>query len=56
MNSHRAKELSELKKQALNFYQANSDIPKRVEEALNSLFYDSPDDVYGYLVRDAAQR
>ena len=49
-SSQRARELNELKRQALNFYSMNADIPKKVEEALNSLFYDSPYDAYGYLV------
>lgn len=40
----------ELKKQALEYYSVNSDIPKKMEEALNSLFYESPYDAYGYLV------
>lgn len=50
-NSSRSKsDLVELKRQALEYYSMNSDIPKRVEEALNSLFYESPYDAYGYLV------
>lgn len=50
MNSQRARDINELKKQAIQFYTENSDITKRVEDALNNLFYDSPYDVYGYLV------
>jgi hypothetical protein len=50
MNSQRTRDLNELKKQALNFYSLNGDIPKKIEDALNSLFYESPYDVYGYLV------
>ena len=50
MNSNRSRDLNELKKQALNYYSMNGDIAKRIEDALNSLFYDSPYDVYGYLV------
>jgi hypothetical protein len=49
MNSNRSRDLTELKKQALNYYSMNGDIAKRIEDALNSLFYDSPYDVYGYL-------
>lgn len=50
MNSQRARDINELKKQAIQFYTENSDITKRVEDALNNLFYDSPYDFYGYLV------
>jgi hypothetical protein len=49
MNSQRSRDLNELKRQVLNYYSVNADIPKRIEEALNSLFYDSPYDIYGYL-------
>ena len=50
MNSQRSRDLNELKRQALSYYSVNADVPKRIEDALNSLFYDSPNDVYGYLV------
>lgn len=51
MSSSRSKsDLVELKRQAMEYYSMNSDIPKRVEEALNSLFYESPYDAFGYLV------
>ena len=50
MNSQRSRDLNELKRQVLNYYAVNADIPKRIEDALNSLFYDSPYDAYGYLV------
>lgn len=50
MNSQRSRDLNELKKQAIQYYAENSDITKKVEDALNCLFYDSPYDVYGYLV------
>lgn len=49
MNSNRSRDLGELKKQAQNYFSLNGDISKRIEDALNSLFYDSPYDVYGYL-------
>lgn len=53
MNSSRSKsDLVELKHQALDYFSINSDIQKRVEEALNSLFYESPYDAFGYLVRN----
>lgn len=50
MNSQRSKDLSELKKQAIEYYTVNAEIPKKVEDALNSLFYESPYDAFGYLV------
>jgi hypothetical protein len=43
--------IAELKRQALEYYAANSEITKKVEDALNDLFYTEPEDVYGYLVR-----
>jgi hypothetical protein len=44
-------DLVELKRQALEYFSMNAEIPKKVEEALNSLFYESPYDAFGYLVR-----
>ncbi|CAF0855007.1 unnamed protein product [Brachionus calyciflorus] len=49
MNSQGSRDINELKKQAIQYYNENSDILKRVEDSLNNLFYDSPYDVYGYL-------
>jgi hypothetical protein len=49
MNFQRSAELNELKKQALTYYSTNPEITKNVEDSLNHLFYDSPEDVYGYL-------
>lgn len=49
MSTQRTKELSELKKEALAYFSMNQDVPKRIEDALNTLFYDSPHDVFGYL-------
>lgn len=49
MNSQRSRDLNELKRQVLNYYAVNADVPKKIEDALNSLFYDSPPDIYGYL-------
>jgi enolase len=46
----RPKDLSELKRQALSFYKTNKDVPRKVEDALNTLFFESPYDIYGYLV------
>lgn len=49
MNSQRSRDLNELKRQVMNYYSVNADVPKNIEDALNSLFYDSPQDIYGYL-------
>jgi hypothetical protein len=43
------KELQKLKQQALEYYREN-DVPRRLEELLNSTFYLQPADVYGHLV------
>ncbi|XP_071946840.1 enolase 4-like [Antedon mediterranea] len=43
-----ALELYELKKKAVKFYQKNN-VPEKIEEILNSLFYQNPEDVYGSL-------
>lgn len=43
------RELQKLKQQALEYYQEN-DVPRRLEELLNSTFYLQPADVYGHLV------
>ena len=50
MSSTRTKDLTELKKEAIAYFSLNQDVPKRIEDALNSLFYDSPHDVFGYMV------
>ncbi|XP_070449293.1 enolase 4 isoform X2 [Equus przewalskii] len=42
------RELQKLKQQALEYYQEN-DVPRRLEELLNSTFYLQPADVYGHL-------
>nr|KAF6455869.1 enolase 4 [Rousettus aegyptiacus] len=42
------KELQKLKQQALEYYREN-DVPRRLEELLNSTFYLQPADVYGHL-------
>ena len=41
--------LHELKKKAQCYYQENG-VPQKIEEVLNSMFYDDPKDVYGHLV------
>uniref|UniRef100_A0A8C5KID1 Enolase 4 n=1 Tax=Jaculus jaculus TaxID=51337 RepID=A0A8C5KID1_JACJA len=42
------RDLQKLKQQALEYYQEN-DVPRRLEELLNSTFYLQPADVYGHL-------
>ncbi|KAM9197956.1 enolase 4 [Dugong dugon] len=42
------RELQKLKQQAMKYYQQN-DVPRRLEELLNSTFYLQPEDVYGHL-------
>uniref|UniRef100_A0A671E4P6 Enolase 4 n=2 Tax=Rhinolophus ferrumequinum TaxID=59479 RepID=A0A671E4P6_RHIFE len=42
------RELQRLKQQALEYYREN-DVPRRLEELLNSTFYLQPADVYGHL-------
>ena len=44
-----ARELHELKQQAVNYYAENG-MPAKVQEIMNSMFYENPDDVYGHLV------
>ncbi|KAL4229879.1 Enolase [Mactra antiquata] len=44
-----ARELYDLKEKAAKFYAENG-VPKKMEEILNSMFYDNPPDVYGHLV------
>lgn len=48
-SSGTARELQKLKQQALEYYREN-DVPRRLEELLNSTFYLQPADVYGHLV------
>lgn len=43
-----AREKYELKQKAVKYYDQNG-VPKKMEEVLNSMFYDNPDDVYGHL-------
>jgi enolase len=44
-----AKEKYQLKEKAVAYYKENG-VPQKMEEILNTMFYDNPDDVYGYLV------
>lgn len=48
-STREAREKYELKQKAVNYYDQNG-VPKKMEEILNSMFYDNPDDVYGHLV------
>ncbi|KAK2507855.1 hypothetical protein MC885_002461 [Smutsia gigantea] len=43
------KDLQKLKQQAMEYYREN-DVPRRLDELLNSTFYLQPADVYGHLV------
>lgn len=47
-----AKQLYDLKQKAFNYYLDNG-VPQKMEEILNSMFYDNPEDVYGYLVSNS---
>ncbi|KAK1793065.1 hypothetical protein P4O66_011471, partial [Electrophorus voltai] len=38
-----------LKNKAAEYYRANG-IPQKIEEVLNEMFYEKPDDIYGYLL------
>ena len=44
-----AREFYDTKQRAVKFYKENG-IPERLEEILNSMFYENPPDVYGRLV------
>ena len=39
-----------LKQKAMKYYSENG-IPSKMEQILNTMFYDDPSDVHGYLVR-----
>ena len=49
-NAREARELYELKQKAVKYYSDNG-VPQKMEDVMNSMFYDNPDDVYGHLVR-----
>ena len=49
--SNRSGDLNELKNEAVSYFTTNADIVKKVEAGLNDLFYESPSDVYGFLVK-----
>ncbi|XP_015202518.2 enolase 4 isoform X2 [Lepisosteus oculatus] len=42
------REFYELKNRAAEYYRANG-VPQKMEDVLNLMFYEKPDDVYGYL-------
>ncbi|XP_023564775.1 enolase 4 isoform X2 [Octodon degus] len=48
------RELQKLKQQAMEYYREN-DVPRRLEELLNSTFYLQPADVYGHLANCFAE-
>ncbi|XP_069095364.1 enolase 4 isoform X3 [Pleurodeles waltl] len=52
--SREARELYELKQRAAEFYRANG-VPQRLEEALNTVYYQRPPDVYGSLANYFSQ-
>ncbi|XP_067909078.1 enolase 4 isoform X2 [Heterodontus francisci] len=43
-----AHDLYQLKQRAAEYYRSNA-VPLRMQEVLNTMFYDKPDDVYGHL-------
>ena len=43
------REMYILKQRALQYYTDNG-VPEKMEQILNSTFYDNPSDVYGHLV------
>jgi len=44
-------DFNQLKKQAAAYYNENG-VPGRLEEILNSMFFENPKDIYGRLVKD----
>lgn len=44
-----ATDMLELKKKAVKYYHDNQ-IPQQFESLLNSMFYEQPEDLYGYIV------
>lgn len=53
-STREAREKYELKQKAVKYYDQNG-VPKKMEEILNSMFYDNPDDVYGHLANYFAE-
>lgn len=42
-------EFSDLKNKAADYYRSNG-VPQKIENVLNEMFWQKPDDIYGYLV------
>ncbi|KAL3864520.1 hypothetical protein ACJMK2_006194 [Sinanodonta woodiana] len=49
-SSKEVRELYELKQKA-SLYYAQNGVPQKMEDVLNTMFYDDPSDVYGYLAK-----
>ncbi|XP_043568757.1 enolase 4 isoform X1 [Chiloscyllium plagiosum] len=47
-SSEEARDFYQLKQRAAEYYRSNL-VPQRMQQVLNSMFYDNPDDVYGHL-------
>lgn len=47
--SKEEQEFYDLKMKAAEYYRANG-VPQKMEGVLNDMFFDKPDDIYGYLV------
>ncbi|XP_062928115.1 enolase 4 isoform X8 [Mobula hypostoma] len=47
--SAEAREFHHLKQRAAEYYRSNA-VPQRMQQVLNTMFYEKPDDVYGHLV------
>ena len=49
LNAKEERELYDLKQKAIEYY-ADNGVPQKMEEILNAMFYDCPNDVFGHLV------
>ena len=49
MSHKEAREKFELKEKAIAYYKDNG-VPEKMEQILNAMFFDNPEDVYGHLV------
>ncbi|XP_051883840.1 enolase 4 isoform X2 [Pristis pectinata] len=47
-SSREAREFHQLKQRAAEYYRSNA-VPQRMQQVLNTMFYEKPDDVYGHL-------
>ena len=50
-NAERSKEVYDLKMKAKDYYEQNG-VTKKMEQILNNMFFDNPNDVYGHLVSE----